>query len=108
MLMAALDCLWMSEPAVGGGVLMAPDGPEKVAAPLSLDAVSRRGPGGRQPDAGRKPTHGAAIMRRTLRVLTTRRLATVARPWRCAGGRTMSAVTSGATSPARSRLFSGP
>jgi len=53
---------------------MTPDGPEKVAAPLSLDAVSRRGPGGRQPDAGRMPTHGAAIMRRTLRVLTTRRL----------------------------------
>src|SRR5438094_2871389 len=90
MLMAALDCLWMAEPAVGGGVLMAPDGPEKVAAPLSLDAVSRRGPGGRQPDAGRKPTHGAAIMRRTLRVLTTRRLARAPRP----GGRRISPLRS--------------
>src|SRR5437667_1989163 len=106
MLMAALDCLWMSEPGVGGGVLMAPDGPEKVAAPLSLDAVSRRGPGGRQPDAGREADARGGDMRRTLRVLTTRRLATVARPSQCAGGRTMFAVTSGATSPARSRLFS--
>jgi len=84
---------------------MTPDGPEKVAAPLSLDAVSRRGPGGRQPDAGRMPTHGAAIMRRTLRVLTTRRLDGRSA---IAGGRTMFAVNSGATSPARRRLFSRP
>ncbi len=42
--------------------------------PPSLGAESRRGPGGRQPGAGRKPTHGAAIMRKTLRTLTTKRL----------------------------------
>ena len=50
------------------------DGTEKPSAPLAVEPVSRRGPGGRQPGAGRKPTHGAVIMRRTLRALTTKRL----------------------------------
>src|SRR5437870_4822681 len=53
---------------------MKTDGTEKPAIPVANPGVSRRGPGGRQPGAGRKPTHGAAIMRRTLRALTTRRL----------------------------------
>lgn len=49
------------------------DGPmPETRAPI--EAGSSRGPGGRQPGAGRKPTHGAAIMRRTLRALTTKRL----------------------------------
>lgn len=48
--------------------------PEKGLDLPAIEAVSRRGPGGRQPGAGRKPTHGAAIMRRTLRALTTRQL----------------------------------
>ena len=47
---------------------------EKGEVPSPVAGSSRRGPGGRQPGAGRKPTHGAAIMRKTLRVLTTRRL----------------------------------
>jgi hypothetical protein len=50
------------------------DGTEKPGGSLPVEPVSRRGPGGRQPGAGRKATHGAAIMRRTLRTLTTRRL----------------------------------
>ena len=50
------------------------DGIEKVADPVLVEGVSRRGLRSRQPRAGRKPTHGAAIMRRTLRALTTRRL----------------------------------
>src|SRR5437867_4875146 len=53
---------------------MTTDGTEKPATPAPTDGASRRGPGGRQPGAGRKATHGAAIMRRTLRTLTTRRL----------------------------------
>src|SRR3989442_10603505 len=53
---------------------MTTDGTEKPATPAPTDGASRRGPGGRQPGAGRKATHGAAIMRRTLRALTTRRL----------------------------------
>src|SRR5438309_9477282 len=53
---------------------MTTDGTEKPATPAPTDGASRRGPGGRQPGAGRKATHGAAIMRKTLRVLTTRRL----------------------------------
>src|SRR5439155_16881036 len=36
--------------------------------------VSPRGPSGRQPGTGRKPTHSARIMRRTLRALATTRL----------------------------------
>ena len=48
--------------------------PESDATPASVEAGSPRRPGGRQPGAGRKPTHGAAIMRKTLRVLTTKRL----------------------------------
>src|SRR2546427_11486851 len=57
-----------------GARTMTTDGTEKPAVPVPNPGVSRRGPGGRQPGAGRKPTHGAAIMRRTLRALTTRRL----------------------------------
>jgi hypothetical protein len=53
---------------------MITDDAEKPASPPPVEGVSRRGPDGRQPGAGRKPTHGAAIMRRTLRALTTRRL----------------------------------
>jgi hypothetical protein len=53
---------------------MTMDGPENAAGRRQIERVSRRGPGGRRPGAGRKPTHGAAIMRRTLRALTTRRL----------------------------------
>jgi len=50
------------------------DGTEKDASPAPIEAGLRRGPGGRQPGAGRKPTHGARIMRKTLRALTTKRL----------------------------------
>ncbi len=53
---------------------MTPDAIEKQSAPPVVEPSSRRGPGGRQPGAGRKPAHGAAIMRRTLRTLTTKRL----------------------------------
>ena len=54
--------------------MMTADDSEKHATPPLMDAVSRRGPGARRPGAGGKPTHGARIMRRTLRALTTRRL----------------------------------
>jgi len=47
---------------------------ETTATPAPIQEGSRRGPGGRQPGAGRKATHGAVVMRRTLRALTTRRL----------------------------------
>src|SRR6266567_2786673 len=57
---------------------MTTDGTEKPGTPAAIEGRSRRGPGGRQPGAGRKPTHDAAIMRRTLRTLTTRRLARLA------------------------------
>jgi hypothetical protein len=53
---------------------MTGDGVEMGGAPTQPEARSQRGPGGRQPGAGRKRTHGAAIMRKTLRVLTTKRL----------------------------------
>ena len=53
---------------------MTADDSEKHATPPLMDAVSWRGPGARRPGAGGKPTHGARIMRRTLRALTTRRL----------------------------------
>src|SRR5256885_2580250 len=53
---------------------MITDGAEMSATPGSIRGASLRGPGGRQPGAGRKSTHGARIMRKTLRVLTTRRL----------------------------------
>jgi len=48
--------------------------PGMVTTALPIEHGSGRGPGGRQPGAGRKPTHGGAVMRRTLRTLTTRRL----------------------------------
>src|SRR6266404_9478228 len=54
--------------------MMTADDSEKHATPPLMDAVSWRGPGARRPVAGGKPTHGARIMRRTLRALTTRRL----------------------------------
>ena len=53
---------------------MSTENPEKHGVPVPIEAPSHRGPGGRQPGAGRKPTHGAAIMRKTLRTLTTNRL----------------------------------
>src|SRR6266404_5549275 len=53
---------------------MTADGPEKPAAPAPAAGVSPRGPSGRQPGTGRKPTHSARIMRRTLRALATTRL----------------------------------
>jgi hypothetical protein len=53
---------------------MSGDEAQKPEARLPVQATSRRGLGGKQPGAGRKPTHGAAIMRKTLRTLTTKRL----------------------------------
>ena len=53
---------------------MTTDGSETPANPAAIPGRSRRGPGGRQPGAGRKPTHGARILRKTLGALTTNRL----------------------------------
>ncbi len=53
---------------------MTADPTEKAATLPTIEAGSPRRSGGRQPGAGRKATHGAAIMRRTLRALTTRHL----------------------------------
>ena len=53
---------------------MTADETENAALAPSVEVGSARRPGGRQLGAGRKPTHGAATMRRTLRALTTKRL----------------------------------
>ena len=53
---------------------MSADGGEVLEGRAPEGGLSRRGPGGCRPGAGRKPTHGAAVMRRTLRALTTNRL----------------------------------
>jgi hypothetical protein len=53
---------------------MGPETPENAPEAAPLEARSKRSPGGPQPGAGRKPTHGYRVMRRALGQLTTRRL----------------------------------
>ena len=74
---SAFSRLWtafgLSRRGVEGWIVCA-DGIVQDASPAPAEAGLRRGPGGRQPGTGRKPTHGARIMRKTLRALTTKRL----------------------------------